>query len=599
MLKYICALVFLISFTVILFDCSKTEPLLVLEKNLLINTSSTIKPAIYEIDAYDSLDQAIITVEGEHLLIDFNGAVLNGAKAGTLPNQFTGLGVKIQNARHVTIRNLTIKGFQVGLLAENVDSLTIEDCDFSFNFRQKLLSTQKKEDLSDWLSYHNNEADEWLRYGAGIYLKNCDHAMVKRVKIIEGQNGLMLSNCDDGTFYNNTFQFNSGVGIGLYRSSKNSVMHNKLDWNVRGYSHDVYQRGQDSAGILCYEQSNNNVFSFNSATHSGDGFFLWAGQQTLDSGQGGCNGNIIYKNDFSHAPANGIEVTFSSNFIVQNQLKDCRYGIWAGYSHHTTIKENIIGGNEFGIAFEHGNNNVINMNYLEKNQIGIQLWEREQQPADWGFAQKRNINSRNYQISNNIFFKNPLPLNINQTDSILIKANAFYKYDDLLTGASNTNLIREDNVERKNLTPVVPNTLEWQAIDSLAPLPDGMDTNLPEHQLSGRQYILMNQWGPYSFNYPSIWLREIQEDGTYVFLLLGPEGNWKAVDGAGFDQINPKSGSFPATLTAKRNRAAEQLRLDLSFIGSSFVTQFGDSILKGTPFPFSFERLEKGNNEPN
>jgi hypothetical protein len=36
-------------------------------------------------------------------------------------------------------------------------------------------------------------------------------------------------------------------------------MHNRLDWNVRGYSHGIYARGQDSAGILCYEQSNDNI----------------------------------------------------------------------------------------------------------------------------------------------------------------------------------------------------------------------------------------------------------------------------------------------------------------------------------------------------
>src|SRR5687768_18079716 len=32
-------------------------------------------------------------------------------------------------------------------------------------------------------------------------------------------------------------------------------------------------RGQDSAGILCFEQSSDNLFAENSATHGGDGFF--------------------------------------------------------------------------------------------------------------------------------------------------------------------------------------------------------------------------------------------------------------------------------------------------------------------------------------
>ena len=78
-----------------------------------------------------------------------------------------------------------------------------------------------------------------MRYGMAVYLKNCDHALVKELFVTGGQNGLMLSGCNDGLFYNNIIHFNSGVGIGLYRSSRNRVMHNKLDWNVRGYSHGV------------------------------------------------------------------------------------------------------------------------------------------------------------------------------------------------------------------------------------------------------------------------------------------------------------------------------------------------------------------------
>jgi hypothetical protein len=102
----------------------------------------------------------------------------------------------------------------------------------------------------------------------------------------------------------------------MYRSSFNTIAYNKINFNVRGYSDGVYNRGQDSAGILVYEQSNSNLFYKNSVTHGGDGFFLWAGQTTMDSGKGGCNDNVLQGNDFSYAPTNGIEVTFSRNVIM-------------------------------------------------------------------------------------------------------------------------------------------------------------------------------------------------------------------------------------------------------------------------------------------
>ena len=41
-------------------------------------------------------------------------------------------------------------------------------------------------------------------------------------------------------------------------------MHNRFDWCVRGYSHGVYNRGQDSAAILIYEQSCRNTIAYNS-----------------------------------------------------------------------------------------------------------------------------------------------------------------------------------------------------------------------------------------------------------------------------------------------------------------------------------------------
>jgi hypothetical protein len=58
-------------------------------------------------------------------------------------------------------------------MAKNCINLRIENSNFSYNYRQQLQSSWLQEDVSDWMSYHHNEQDEWLRYGAGIYLKDC------------------------------------------------------------------------------------------------------------------------------------------------------------------------------------------------------------------------------------------------------------------------------------------------------------------------------------------------------------------------------------------------------------------------------------------
>jgi parallel beta-helix repeat protein len=274
-------------------------------------------------------------------------------KAGR--TNFTGLSILVKKgSKNITIKNAEIHGYKVAILADSVKNITIDNCDLSYNWRQHLQSNREREDISDWMSYHKNENDEWLRYGAAIYLKNCSQSFITNNIVTGGQCALMMTRCEKIQVNDNNFSFNSGIGIGLYRSSNNKIYHNRIDYNIRGVSFGKYNRGQDSAGILVFEQSSNNVFAYNTATHSGDGFFLWAGQTTMDTGLGGCNDNFIYGNDFSYAPTNGIEVTFSSNLIMKNILKDCDHGVWGGYSYETDITDNRFENNRIGIAIEHG-----------------------------------------------------------------------------------------------------------------------------------------------------------------------------------------------------------------------------------------------------
>src|SRR5690606_19940691 len=308
-----------------------------LTTGMKIDKSAKVKKTIYNLRPSADMNEAAIIIEGNDIVIDFSNATINGSDNPTRPDEFFGVAILIRNSNGVTIKNLNTKGFKVALMARNVSDLVIEDCDFSYNYRQRLNSTQEKEDVSDWMSYHQNEKDEWLRYGAAIYLRDCNSVVVRNNRVTGGQNALMMTSCNDSMIYGNDFSFNSGIGIGMYRSSRNKVMNNRVIFNVRGYSHGVYNRGQDSAGILVYEQSNENLFYNNNVTHGGDGFFLWAGQSTMETGEGGCNDNLLVGNDFSYAPTNGIEVTFSRNHIFGNRIFGCDHGIWGGYSYDTRI----------------------------------------------------------------------------------------------------------------------------------------------------------------------------------------------------------------------------------------------------------------------
>ncbi|HVL39811.1 MAG TPA: right-handed parallel beta-helix repeat-containing protein [Fimbriimonadaceae bacterium] len=402
-----------------------------LTPGMVITQSTTMRPGTYRIETNENLQTPALTVRGNNITVDFKGAILEGTPQTTEPNARKGLGVRVEG-RNVTIKNLTVRGYKVGLLARNVPGIRITGSDFSYNWKQRLLSTLEREDTADWMSYHRNEKDEWLRYGAGIYLRGCDGFEVDHNRIVGGQNGLMLTECNKGKVWNNNFSFLSSVSLLMYLSSDNKIMHNKMDWAVRGYSHGVYNRGQDSAGIIIYEQSNRNVFAYNSVTHGGDGFFLWAGQTTMDTGKGGCNDNLLFGNDWSHAPTNGIEATFSRNNFVNNLILECWHGIWGGYSWESKVIGNVFGLNAEAIAWEHGQDNLVEHNVFHRDNTGLVIWSNPSQDPNWGYPKNRDTRSRDWTIRNNVFSHIPqTALAVRRTQGVVLEGNRFLSVADI------------------------------------------------------------------------------------------------------------------------------------------------------------------------
>src|SRR5215218_4148617 len=220
-----------------------------LKKGMKITQSTIVKKTVYKLNGDTSLEKGVIEIIGNDIVVDFKNATIIGSNDKKGPDQFYGLAILIKG-NNITIKNLVAKGYKVALRAKDVKGLILENCDFSYNYRQHLKSTQEKEDISDWVSYHHNENDEWLQYGAAMYLRGCNNATIGNCKVTGGQNALMMMECNNGIIYNNDFSFNSGVGLGMYKCSFNKVLYNKINFNVRGYSQGVYNRGQDSAGIL-------------------------------------------------------------------------------------------------------------------------------------------------------------------------------------------------------------------------------------------------------------------------------------------------------------------------------------------------------------
>jgi len=551
----------------------------------VIATTTRLAPGTYDLRSGDR-DHPALVIRGSNITVDFTGVTLLGAKADADPDTFTGLAVLVDGGENVTIRNLTARGYKIGVYARRTRGLHITGSNLSYNWKARLYSVVEHESLLDWMSYHHNEKDEWLEQGAGIYLADSENAEIDHTTIVQGQNGLMLARSNGARVWNNDFSFLSGVGIGLYRSSANTIQHNRVDWCVRGYSHAFYNRGQDSAGILVYEQSSRNVIAFNSVTHGGDGLFLWAGQSTMDTGDGGANDNIVYDNDFSFAPANGIEATFSRNVFYGNRIEGCWHGIWGGYSFDSWIAANRFARNTEAIAIEHGQDNRITENVFDGDETAVRLWKNPSQDPDWEYPKRRDTRSRDYVIAGNTFKGNATALKIAETQNVRVLTNAFANVGTLAALSGDTrNLGIGDEVtvpvrSRPTLDVMLPK-----------PLPGATDPRSADAGSRGRDAIIVDEWGPYDWKSPKLWPEGRSDAVPLKLRVLGPAGEWKVASVRGAT-VEPQSGRVPAVVTVTPAPARlVDLDVQLTYTGAAVVGPRGQAVRAGAPYTFGYARF--------
>lgn len=367
----------------------------------------------------DANGDGVVHVRASNVVIECEG-VLRGSGAGVEPDAMKGTGIRIQGQRGVTVRGLEATGFKVGLRATNADGLTIDSAEFHNLYRMHLKSTEDKEHNDDWLWPHENDRQEWVsRYGAAVCVERSKGVVVSNVRVRTGQNGLVLDRVSDAQVYDNDCSFLSGWGIAMWRSCENLISRNALDFCVRGYSHGKYNRGQDSAGLLMFEQCSRNVVVENSMTHCGDGVLVFAGKEALgetsssgvDHRRNGCNDNVFARNDCSFAPAHGLEVTFSfGNRIDRNTFEgNAICGVWGGYSQVSLITWNRFvhngargAGEGGGINIEHGYRNTIAGNEFAGNSVAVKLWDDDDGPllkTPWAIA--NHVGCRENWIADN------------------------------------------------------------------------------------------------------------------------------------------------------------------------------------------------------
>ncbi|MGH7679137.1 MAG: NosD domain-containing protein [Gemmatimonadaceae bacterium] len=557
------------------------------KSGLVITRSTTLRAGTYLLPAPKDSSAALITVRGSDLTVDLTGVQLHGAPIDSDPDSAAGIAILVDSGANITIRGARIRGYKVAILARGTRNLRLHDNNLSFNWKPRLYSLVEHESLVDWLSYHRNEKNEWLRYGAAIYLDGVTRGEIRGNTVHQGMNGLLATRTDSLLVWNNDFSFNSGLGIGLYRSDYNRIMHNRVDYNVRGYSEGFYRRGQDSAGILIYEQSDSNTVAFNSVTHGGDGLFVWAGQHTMDTGQGGVNDNLFFRNDFSWAPTNAMELTFSRNVVIGNRAVGSDYGLWGGYSYGSLIAHNTFERNRVGIAIEHGQDNRILGNTFHRDSTQIWLWANRVEPGDWGYPKQRDTRSRDYIIANNTMSGGRVAFRVADTRDVIITANAV-RADSMLVIRGDTADINFDSVSTARIE-----------VDTapVKPLPGGYRALPSEYEIWSRSSIIVDEWGPYDWKSPRLWPKDSSTSSPLTLRVLTPlgMGSWRVLRARGA-KVSPMRGGDGDSVVVTPDTAAaiEDWEVTLEYRGRPTRSPRGVSRPANAPYVFGYSRFDPG-----
>ena len=553
-----------------------TLPAIELSQGLVITRSSRIAPRTYRLPSADWLDSAVITIRGDNITVDFAGATMEGAPPETSPDSLSGIAIRVEGGRNIRITNARIRGYKVGILARGTRGLSLIDNDLSYNWKPRL--------PIDSLSFRNNEKDEWLRYGAGAYLADVTGGEIRGNVVMQGTNGLMLVRSKELLVWNNTFSFNSGVGIGLYRSTADTIVHNRADYNVGG---------SNAAGLLMYEQSSNNVVAYNSITHGGDGLSLWAGQSTMDTGAGGSNDNVFYMNDFSFAAGKGIEATFSRNAFIRNYVEGSEYGLWGGYSFDSRIVGNRFVDNRTGIAIEHGRNHIIVANIFAEDSTAIHLWGDSIESGDSGYARHKDTRGASYKIEGNLFGTARVGVRAANTNALSIVDNRFVDVDSATVLRDTTGYSFSGNTDGRD-SPW-PRRFARPPLELVGTVPEPLKGGfLPSRQdttLAGRprSAIIVDEWGPYDYRSPKLWPVAGTDTLPLRLRTLGPAGRWRVVSRRGVASLSSETGTIGDTISVTpQPDSLSDWELTLEYTGAATISPRGVALPAGAAYRFSY-----------
>jgi len=253
----------------------------------------------------------------------------------------------------------------------------------------------------------------------GIIVNGRDNITIKNIELIEFYYGIQLTSSSNIIIVSNTITASRGAALFLSESSNNSILINDIRENSQALRFSKCNNnivsGNNITSIHCdwwtflLSESSNNTISNN--TFANNGLFVI-----------GSYGNIVDNNLVNGKPlvclegvsgyavedAGQVILVDCSSIIIENlSISDTDVGIELWRTNDTTIAQNKLTRNGFGIWLRYSGHNNISKNCLEENsECGIWLEES----SDNNIIENNITNNKNFgglylkQFSNNNHF---------------------------------------------------------------------------------------------------------------------------------------------------------------------------------------------------
>ena len=285
--------------------------------DLYINSDTTLCPGVYNIP--DSGAEGIIIINASKVVLDCNGATLNGAGSGS--------GISNPGFDNVIIRNVNVLNYGVGIHLSESDNSTIS----------------------------NNTVSQSSNRGISIDDSNYCEVYNNRVSF-SGDRGIVFGGGGNNAAYNNTVHNNSAYGaIEVIYSDNNEICNNIAYFNQWGIAtnhgsnnlirdNTIYE---NELGVYLDWPSTDNRVLNNEISSNGEG--VWTNHNSTGNV---ISGNLVFSNDGA-----GMHIETDDNTLTSNTAENNQIGLYLNAtSTGNTVTSNIFCNNLIYDIQEEGGN---------------------------------------------------------------------------------------------------------------------------------------------------------------------------------------------------------------------------------------------------